>query len=158
MPVSDIDIPEHVSSYASEYGFALKPEFHITLLSFQNGKKLKQTELSFDQVTSLIDAYSWDFSFLPEYYVLERTIPAFVLGGVVETPEHTRRSIIQRLQIPDFQDLFDKLSQMAGVHLDIPFAHITLYSWSDFPPEMNQGIAVNSEEDFKRLVKGSIPI
>ncbi len=158
IPIPEIAIPRTVVEYAEKNGYHMKPEFHVTLLSFQNGKKILRSmqenpNISFDAIVKLAESFQWGIIFNTEYVALERTVPQFVLQGQVQTPEHIRRSIIQKVSIPDMSAFFNELEKMTGVQFDRPVEHITLYSWSDYETEMNSGIALNSEADFEKYTK-----
>ncbi len=161
LPFSEIAIPRRVVDYAAEQGMRQKSELHVTLLSFQNGKKLAQAvnrgELADPaEILGLARSFSWHMDFLPEYYVLERTIPEFAINDQVQIPRHTRRSIIQKITLPDLEPFMSELSRMTGIHFELPVAHCTLYTWSDYEPEMGSGIALNSETDFEKYKVASL--
>jgi hypothetical protein len=158
IPVSEIAIPKSVVEYAEEHGYILKSEFHITLISFQNGKKILKAMhdrggFLFDDVVKLANAFHFGVVFESEYFLLERTIPSFILHGQVQTPEHTRRSIIQKISVPDMNLFFGKLEKLTGVQFENPIEHITLFTWSDYEPESRNGIALNSQVDFDKYKK-----
>jgi hypothetical protein len=150
-------IDPRVILYAQEHGYKQKLETHITLISFQNAKKILEVlQQHVEKAFELAQSYEWKFEYTADYSVLERTINAFVLNGQVQTPAHIRRSIIQSVKAPDMVDFFAKLSVMVGSQLPIPISHVTLFSWSDYEPEMLSGIAVNSEEDFRKYLKEAL--
>ncbi len=158
IPIPEIAIPRTVVGYAQNNGYHMKPEFHVTLVSFQNGKKILRSiqenpGSSFDDVVKLAESFNWGIVFNTEYFVLERTIQEFVLHGQVQTPQHTRRSIIQKISIPDMASFLGELEKLTGIRFDDPVEHITLFSWSDYEPEMMSGIALNSETDFEKYKK-----
>jgi hypothetical protein len=157
--IPEIAINRKVVEFAEKNGFIMKPEFHLTIISFQNGKKLIQGGVNaeqFDEIQRLAESVDWHIEYLPEYFILERTIPEFILGGVVKTPRHTRRSIIQIVRAPDLHKFFEILTDISGIDFDKPIEHVTLFSWSDYEPEMNSGIAVNSQADFDKYLKDKI--
>lgn len=161
IPVPEIAIPRTVVEYAENNGYHIKPEFHVTLVSFQNGKKIlraltENPDIAFGDIVKLAESFQWGIIFNTEYFVLERTIQEFVLHGHVQTPEHTRRSIIQKVSIPDMASFFNELEKITGIQFDNPVEHITLYSWSDYEPELFSGIALNSEADFEKYKKAQI--
>ena len=150
--------------FAHQHGFIEKDHLHLTILSFQNGKKVLQAIPSGDRTTvlehikSFAETLSWNIEYIPKYFVLERTIPDFILNGQIETPLHTRRTIIQVLSVPDLTDFLKRVSENLGIHFDEPFAHVTLFSWSDVDSQMNQGIGLNSEADFTKYQIQEIPV
>lgn len=157
LEVPEIHMDPRLVSYARENGFIPKPELHVTVLSFQNGKKILQAGGSaIGRIPEIAGEYEWGTSCLPGYFVLERTIGEFVLNGRVETPAHTRRTVIQRVSVPDLAPFLERVSGMTGVAFADPFPHITLFSWSDYGPEMTTGIGLNSEDDFTRYFKQDV--
>jgi hypothetical protein len=159
MPVTIEPIPEAVLARAKKEGLVKKSECHLTILSFQNGKKLlQQDRVSLEEIFALATSFDWSYSPLPQYALLERTIPEFVLNGQVQTPRHTRRSIVQFLDVPSLTMFMQMLSVKTGISFDTPLPHVTLFTWSDYEPEMESGIALNSEADFKKYVQEKISL
>lgn len=157
LEIPEPTIPDTVLSYANTNGLMKKQEFHITLLSFQNGKKLlQQNNIPLEPVFEFAQTLDWSYELLNEYAVLERRIPEFVLQGKVQTPAHTRVSIIQKIKLASFQVFFDYLASHAGIMLELPFPHVTLFTWSDYEREARNGIAINSQADFEKYFKQSI--
>ncbi len=160
LTIPEIRIDSRLVSYATNHGYEPKPELHVTLLSFQNGKKILQAvhhnSGMLDEIFGLAQTLHWPVEYLPEYYVLERTIPEFSLNGKIQTPQHTRRTIIQKIVAPSIVHFMNKVSVLTGVSFADPFPHITLFSWSDYAPEMTSGIGLNSEEDFKKYFKETV--
>lgn len=157
IPISEIAIPRKVVEYAEKNGYKIKNEFHITLLSFQNGKKvlgaMRDTlGFTFDDIVNLAQSYTWETEFLLEYFALERTIPEFVLHGQIQTPKHTRRSLIQKVSTPDMLSFLSELEKMTGAQFDNPVEHVTLFTWSDYLPETQSGIALNNQTDFEKYL------
>lgn len=157
IPLSEIAIPRHIIEYAEQNKFRLKEELHVTLISFQNGKRISKAlhdnpTVAFNDVAQLAESFKWGIILDSEYYVLERTIPEFILNGQVKTPKHTRRSIIQKVAVPNMRSFLEKLGEMLLIGFDMPFAHVTLFTWSDYEPESKNGIALNSEDDFKKYM------
>jgi hypothetical protein len=159
IPITEVAIPRSVVEYAEQNDFKLKQEFHLTLLSFQNGKKIlaaMQNQFTFDDIVQLAESFKFGVIFNAEYFVLERTIPDFILHGQIQTPKHTRRSIIQKVSVPDFALFFHELKNLTGVSFSNPVEHVTLFTWSDYEPEALNGIALNSEEDFEKYKKEQV--
>lgn len=161
--IPEILMDARLISYAAEKGFAPKTELHSTLLSFQNGKKILQALAGRDdrgalleRIKFLSEQYSWAIEYLPEYFILERTIEEFVLNGQVQTPRHTRRTIIQKTVMPDHADFLMRISELLGVTFSVPFSHVTLFAWSDLQSEMMSGIGLNSQEDFEKYYKNIV--
>lgn len=156
-------IPESIKEYAKSNNFIEKHEYYLTILSFQNGKRIQQviaSNPSFlrDDILHIAESLAWKIEHLHEYHVLQRTIPEFILHGVIQTPRHTRRSIIEKIVVPDLQVFFQRISDLLKIHLEVPVAHLTLFTWSDYEPEAKNGIALNSSDDFNKYAKMSIPV
>lgn len=155
-------IPENIYQYVQNKSYSKKPEFHITLISFQNGKKLLDEygpySEKFDQIVEYINQLTWEYRLVPEYYEIEKLYNKSnqKKSGYTHTPEHIRRSIIQKVLLSDMAVFYDKLSELTGIIFEKPFCHVTLYSWSDCPEMMNQGIGINSEEDLEVYKKQSL--
>ena len=163
LPIPHVLMERRIMDFAAGQGFMPKAELHITLISFQNGKKILQAlagrpdrEEGLADVFSRAKAHEWTFEYVPEYFVLERSLPEYRVDGEVKTSAHVRQAIIQPVKLPDLENFYHELSDIVGFRIEAPFAHVTLFSWSDLPAEMQNGIAVNSKEDFERLVKGKV--
>lgn len=153
-------VPERVSAWAIGHGFLEKDETHVTLLSFQNGKRVlrglhgatdRQERL--DAIFAAAETLGWQVDGLPDYLELERALPAYVTDGVVQVPDHVRRSIIQVVTLPDLEPFIAGVSAIIGEQIETPLPHVTLFTWSDYAPESRSGIAVNSRADLDRLVR-----
>jgi len=149
-------INEQIVEFANKNGYQEKSEIHLTILSFQNGKKILQNLSAsergeiLEKIYNLAKSYKWNMEYLHEYFVLERTINEFVLQGIVQTPKHTRRTIIQKVTAPDLELFLEKVSANLGVYFEKPFPHVTLFTWSDVESQMMEGIGLNSESDFEK--------
>lgn len=152
-------IPDSVLQYAKKYDFFKKPEFHISIISFLNGKKIldKYGENSeiFEEILKLMEQYTWKYELVSEYYEIEKFYDNTELhkSGYVDIPEHVRKSIIQKVVIPDMSLFYDNISNLTGIVFEKPFSHITLYSWSDNFDTVNQGIGLYSAVDFEKYKK-----
>ena len=148
--------------YAAENGFIEKNEIHLTILSFQNGKKIlkginpNEKETVLGTIRSFAEKFQWNIKFIPGYFILERTIQEFILNGKVQTPTHTRRTVIQKVSAPDLSLFLGRLSENLSIDFDVPFPHMTLFSWSDCESLMTEGIGLNSESDFEKYKKQEI--
>lgn len=158
------EIPEEVLSYARNHGFIEKPEFHVSIIGLQNGKKIigkyGADETVLEQVRALVDDFQWQVVFEPEYFIIEKYYEEDELlkSGYENIPPQWRRTIIQKIRLPDIESFYEKLTALTGIDFEIPFAHIMLFSWSDYASLMTQGIGLYSEDDFDRYCKGDISI
>jgi hypothetical protein len=105
-----------------------------------------------------VGQFNWDYEITSEYYEIEKFYSTLELekSGYKDISEHTRRSIIQKIFIPEIDLFYDKLSSMTGIVFEKPFCHITLYSWADLSAMVNQGIGLYSESDFYEYKKASL--
>lgn len=161
LSITKPEIDPAIVSYAHKNGFVLKSEFHITLISFQNGKKilsLPENYILRDDILKLAETYTWNFEYIPEYLSLQRSLPEFSFSGVVQTPAHIRKSIIQKVLLPDIDDFFIKLRLLTKTSFSAPVPHITLFSWSDYLPEMNSGIGINSSDDLQKYFQNQLNV
>lgn len=158
-------IPERIRKAADNRSLAEKSEFHISVLASRNAKKvcgvISKNELPEklkEEIASLFASFSWKYSLIEEYFLQENFYSKKELQelGHPELPEHTRKTIIQWIEMPDMKVFYEKLSDLFKIPLSLPVSHITLFSWSDYPPLMMRGIGISSEEDFKRYSKGRL--
>ena len=159
------EIPDRIREAAKKQNLVEKSEFHISTLVTSNARKVRavisQNDLSEnlkEKVASLFTSFSWEYSLMNEYFLQENfyTKEELKESGHPELPEHTRRTIVQKVNIPDMSLFYEGLSDMLKTSFDLPIAHITLFSWSDYNPLMMRGIGVSSEEDFRKYSKGKL--
>lgn len=160
LKVSEFTPESTIAQHAENNGFVIKREFHATIISFQNGKKIRGAiesgNCTYQEIVNLAESFSWTYEYIRKWYVLQRKIPLFLLRGQVQTPAHTRRSVIQVINLPNLIPFFEELSSLTGIEFEIPFPHVTLYTWTDYEPESGSGIALNSTEDFERYLIDTI--
>ena len=160
--INKSEIAPKISAYATDHGYAIKPEFHASIIGLQSGKKIIQTHGDnleiLQKVKSLADSFSWDVIYSQEYFVIEKYYNEEELekSGYKNIPPHLRKTIIQKITIPCLGDFYQNLSQITGLEFEIPFPHITLFAWSDYSPMMTQGIGLYSENDFEKYCKEKI--
>src|SRR3989338_8856598 len=149
-------IPERIRNAAAERNLIEKSEFHISVLVTRNARKAQEIlsksivqEKLKEEAASLFTNLSWEYSLNDEYFLQENLYDKEELQelGHPELPEHTRRTIVQKVEIPDIKLFYKKLSDILKVSFDLPIPHITLFSWSDYTPLMMRGIGISSEAD-----------
>ena len=162
LPVDPPEIPERIRTIAKQYGMAEKLEHHVSVMVTKNARlveeaieKSRRTEEMLEKTRTTLDALDWTYELTDEYYLQEN---AYVQGdmaalGYKNLPNHTRRTIIQRVRMPDMATFYKQISKLLNVSLDIPVPHVTLFSWSDYPPMMTRGIGISSEQDFRSYTK-----
>lgn len=156
------EIPEVVLMYANKNGFIQKSEFHLSIISFQNGKKIilkfGQDEQLFEKIKNLAHKYPWSVEYGNKYFEIEKYYNQVELekSGYENIPEQTRQTIVQKVFMLDLADFYTKLSDMTGIGFDVPFPHLTLFARCDYEPMVLQGIGLYSESDFEKYNKGEI--
>lgn len=164
LPIERPEIPERLREMALSEGLVEKPEFHISVIVTSNARLVEaaaasgEPEKVKESVRALIDTFAWDYTPLDEFYRQEKSYEGKNDDEFGIVPPHTRRTIIQKVDMPDMARFYKELMQHLGIELSTPVPHITLFSWSDYPPRMTQGIGICSPEDFKAFSKGKIEL
>ena len=156
------EFSQDIGVYAKDHGYVIKPEFHASIIGLQNGKKLS-TRYSDDsemiqKIRSLADNFLWEVITSQDYFVIEKYYNQEELtkSGYQDILPHIRKTIIQKITLPDIEKFYENLTQLTDLDFEIPFAHITLFAWSDYLPMMTQGIGLYSEDDFEKFCKEKI--
>lgn len=151
-------IPQRITDETTKRGYLPKPETHISVVVTSNSVQLKAVveasenpHAMRDSIKALYESYTWEYELRDTYLLQER-----VYKQTSDRPEHTRRSIIQLVTLPDLELFYTKLMELAGVTLTLPVPHITLFAWSDYEPMMVQGIGLSSKEQFNSYSRGEI--
>lgn len=152
------EIPQNVRLEGVSRGYKEKSETHISVIVPGNSGVLKGVatesaapERLLQSVSLLLKKYSWEYAPLGVYHLMEREYP--VNGDV---PAHIRRSIVERVELPDLAPFYDELNKLLGVSLTLPVPHITLFAWSDYSPLMERGIGISSTKEFEESDRGVI--
>jgi hypothetical protein len=149
----DLHIPDYVQTYAQDKSLQIKKEFHITILGFGAGQKIqrKLSEMSFseretvsDEIEALSKQSDWGFNPKNEYYHIKKDYTP------KDKPKEHRESIIGMVEIPHLGEFINKLSRILNLHLEVPPAHLTLFSTSDIKENILAGIGVGSEEELRK--------
>ncbi len=158
LAVEKPQIPDYVRKVAAENGVFEKPEFHISVLvakSAQTAWRAIAARSDADltsSLESLFKSYKWEYEPTSEYFSHEH---AYTKSELIENgedvPPHTRRSVVQKVALPDLSPFYLKVSKMLGTQLPVPVPHITLFAWSDYEPYKRRGIGINSAEEFQRF-------
>ncbi|MEK7093605.1 MAG: hypothetical protein AAB927_03935 [Patescibacteria group bacterium] len=152
------EIPDFVRKAAAENGLQEKPEVHISVVVTKNAMQMwKAAGAKGDaSIEALFKTYVWEYSLTDEYFLHERkyTRQNLTANGYAEDiPEHTRRTIVQKVLLPDLPIFYAKVNETLGISLPVPTPHITLFAWSDYEPFKTRGIGINSAEEFKQFTK-----
>jgi hypothetical protein len=156
-------IPERVKQEAERRGYDIKPEFHITVAVTKNARQFcdavavrSDSAAVLENILSMFNAREWNYVPLDEYYLQERSYDHPDEAGCEDRPAHLRRSIIQKVDLPDHALFYAEVNALLGTSVTVPVSHITLFSWADVPEFMNTGIGISSSEDFESFNRGAI--
>lgn len=151
-------VPDFVREAAARSKLGEKSEFHISVVVAKNAKILWREIASSDDpagdtrsLESLFHTFAWEYEPQEEYFLHERHYTKRDLadnGYGADIPEHTRRSIVQKVSLPDLTSFYDRLDDMFGISLTLPVPHMTLFAWSDYAPLSTRGIGINSQDEF----------
>ena len=166
LPIQKPEIPDRIRKEAERQGMVEKGEVHISVAVTKNATRIREIiskSSSPDNlkksIASLFESFSWEYAFIDEYYLQENFYSQLELtaqGYPSDSPEHTRRTIVQKVASPDLPIFYAQLSNLLGNELPVPVPHVTLFSWSDDPSFMTRGIGVSSEEDFRNYSRGML--
>lgn len=156
LPYNNNLINPKIESLALNKGLVIKDNLHITIIGSDTGEEILNTitqknlkrseEIIF--IESIIKQIDWKIKLFDEYYYIEKTYPEYI--DKKGKPEF-RKSIIQLVNIDNLSDLYSKINNRYSLNLQIPFGHITIYSYSSIPEKINRGIGLYSEEQFFSL-------
>jgi|SRR3989344_1755361 len=162
LTVQKPQIPDLARRAAEQNGCVEKPEFHISVLVASNAQvawqavEAQKDAAKIQQVIeSIFNSYTWEYEETHEYFLHERTYAKsdLIAEGESDVPEHSRRSIVQKVQFPDLRGFYKKLNDMLKISLPMPVPHITLFAWSDHEPYKTRGIGICSAEEFERFTQ-----
>jgi hypothetical protein len=148
-----------VAKLATENGLQEKPEFHVTVISFRNGKTIygaiqnlpeEEREGMVQKISDLVDQTQWAFKKTADYLHLKRDYPIngpppdYAPTGEIET----RESYVGMLQSEVIAKFYRKLESLLNITFaEIPPPHTTLFTKSTLEKNAGMGIAINSPED-----------
>lgn len=141
VPEASIDIPTQVAVYAEENNFTPKDEHHLTVIG-------KRTQLALtgsghlEDVMTLVNGMSrWTIASTGRFYVLSHS-EVDDEGGII-----MEESIIQLVDLPAMNELYDKIRQTTRLDIDTPPAHVTLYT-----KNADRGIGVYSQAQLAEYI------
>jgi hypothetical protein len=158
-------IPDSIEEKAKELNLKEKPELHISVIAYKNGRILSKflesspnAEEIRREIKDMFLNETWKYELLPEYFLMEKhyTKEELEKTGHKNTPEHTRSTLIQKINMESLKDYYSKLSELTGINFEIPPAHVTLFSGSDYQPMENNGLGIYSEKDFDTYLKSKL--
>ncbi len=141
-------VPEYVEKKAQAENLERKQEVHITIFGFGTGQKISQAisgnQAKANELAELIDATDWSFEPKQEFYAVKR---AYKIKGVPED----RETIVMMVKMPKLEEFIQSANRIVGLPLEIPPVHATLFSKSTIAENMQSGIGISSNEDFRKL-------
>ena len=148
-----ISIPHFITLRAEENEMIRKSGFHITIFGFGVAQKLTEA-ISRNrgvlmELQDLVARTDWSFEAKPEFYHIKKSY------NIKDVPEE-RETIIMMVELSVLKAFFGEANKITGLNLDIPPAHITLYSKSNIVENMDAGIGIASQDDFHKFVLGHI--
>ena len=161
------DIREKIINFAQEKALEEKPEFHISVIATRNGKKIsdilanRENSLELKQkIKDKFESMSWAYKPLGEYYLMSKYYNEDEMqkSGYTGMPEHSRFTLIQKVEMPELEVFYDWLQEELGEEFDVPVPHTTLFSGSDYEPMKNRGLGIYSQSDFDKYMQEKIEI
>lgn len=156
-------VPEFVRKVAQDKGLNEKETVHISVMVTKNARLLREALGSKSDAADLLalveSAFmdrAWEYALTNEYFLHERNYSRDELrdnGYEENIPEHTRRTIVQKVILPDLVSFYEEVNRASGISIPVPVPHITLFAWSDYEPFKIRGIGINSAEEFERFTK-----
>jgi hypothetical protein len=153
IPTAKVDIEQRCKQYKGKE-FEPKEEFHITVIHGRLGEWLMQFSTAnygfLQSLKELIINTNWTYEIGNEYRHVAKEKESANEEGVLKVPE----SIILNVMVPEIQNFFSRLSDLARKNIPVPiFPHITLYTYHD-----RRGIRIYDAEDFNNRVKEIITL
>lgn len=162
LSVEKSSIAEFVRAAAKENSLFEKSEFHISVLVAKNARVAwravaarQDSAGARDLIESLFTNLAWQYTLTAEYFLHEHsyTKEELIEQGDIDIPAHTRRSIVQKVELPDLIPFYQKINNQLNISLPTPVPHITLFAWSDYEPYKTRGIGICSREEFERFTR-----
>jgi hypothetical protein len=162
LSVKKPEIPEFVRTEATKGNLIEKAESHISIAVTKTARQIseeieknKESDKLKENISSLLNNFSWKYALTNEYFLHENfyTKEELVKNGYTDLTEHSRRSIVQLVNLPDIELFYKQLNDLLGTSLSVPVPHVTLFSWSDYEPMMLRGIGISSKNEFDNYTK-----
>lgn len=152
-------IPERVSIYASEHNLLKKDEFHITPITFSQGKELltqfQRLNLTLEQQQVVI-AHIIEYAHTVDWNI-SGTDTFYHIGKKYTFPNKTveKESIVQTVESNGLDLFIQYINQLLSTNLE-SFGHVTLFTKSTDPQEKTPGIGISSKNELSELIITSI--
>ena len=151
LPVSllRLDLSD-IHELALKQEFEIKEEFHITVIGFSTGEKIKEsiqnnTLASVAQIKKLIEATNWECKLKEVFFHIIKSYE------YTNGEKETRESFVQLADVTYVETFFSELQKIIGTSLPVPPPHITLYTKGNNKEKSKMGIGINDKEEWGRL-------
>lgn len=150
---TDIQISSFIKAKAREDGLDGKKDFHITVLGFKVGQTLSkrlqsldtaQSKEIMDRVGALINKTSWQIELTDLFYKITKYYQP--RDGMAEE----RMSYIQMVNLDGINIFIQELTRLFGINIDVPPAHVTIFSKSSNKEKMLDGIGLASADELRK--------
>jgi len=152
---------ESKRSIADTQSLHQKPEFHLTVIGTDTGRQIlaqlsQLSEADRNQALNSLRSFSektaWSVFLLPEFFLIQKKYPSEEQGATQQSPEQEiRTSIIQSAEVPALSAFYATLNRVFDQRFPVPYPHVTLFTGSTNPKNVNRGIGIYSLEDLKKI-------
>lgn len=143
---------------ASKNGFVRKPEFHITVIGYKNGKVVmnrlnalppEEQHAVIEKINDAAKLVDWSIDPGDVLHIQKEYVVKDADG--IETSRERRESLIQQLDVPGMNAFYERMNQLLGTELEPQPPHITLYSTSTDPKNVSRGIGIDTMAEWEEL-------
>ena len=146
------EIPEPIVAAADARGLKEKPEFHLSVIAFNSGAKIKKLENAQKlkgEIKRMFEGRSWSYRLTPAYFLIEKSYPS---------PEHTRQSIVQKVELDDLEGFYRELNGITRLDFETPAPHLTLFTGATDANFEDEGIGLFSGADLAKYTKEDLTL
>ncbi|MBI3957038.1 MAG: hypothetical protein HY340_03550 [Candidatus Kerfeldbacteria bacterium] len=156
----DLLSTEKTMSFAQERGYEPKSEFHVTLIGFRNGKKIREAlkrlapdrqRQTIGRINDLIAETDWTITNAEQQLMHITKDYVVVDQDRQERSRETRESVIQLLQLRGTEIFYQKINEMLGTSLEAPPTHLTLFTKGTDPERSRSGIGIETPSELEQL-------
>jgi hypothetical protein len=156
---------ESLRETAIKNQMAPKNEFHITIIGNKNGEIIKEAiqDLPDDKksdvaamIKALAEEMDWHFSLIDEHLHLAKDYTKTNPENPEEKINTHRESYIQLAAVPELEIFYQKLNNLLNLNMEVPPAHVTLYTGGSDIEDSKKGIGINTEAELKMFSVGTI--
>lgn len=145
-----------VIAYLQVNGYQPKQDSHITVIGFQNGRKLKNlTPAQLQEIATMVSTTRFGYSELPEGYAITKEYPPDPQKPGTE--KEVRESVIQMVRVPNVTQFLQTVQERFGIQLEEPPLHITLATKGSNPKTHMTGVGISTRAELQALGR-SIPV